>query len=154
MKNILLAVDNTKGSKRAVETVTGWTKPFQPESILLLHVQKLYGLSVIGEGLESDQDIEETVTALKDSDKMEQLNSASAKIISYYTHMLEQAGFGNIKSLIKKGHPSEQIIATAKEENVDLIVVGSRGARLHTLLLGSVSREVSNTADISVLVAR
>ena len=68
--------------------------------------------------------------------------------------MLEVAGYGNIKAMIKQGHPAEQILSTAKEEGVDLIVVGSHGSRLHTLLIGSVSREVANTADISVLVAR
>lgn len=154
MKKILLAVDNTKGSEQAAQTVAGWAKAFQPESILLLHVQRLFGWSMVGEGLESEQDIEEVNTALEGSEQMARLNAASGEIVSHYTTLLEQAGYRNIKALIKKGHPAEQILSTAKEEGVDLIVVGSRGGRLHSLLLGSVSREVANTAEISVLVAR
>jgi len=154
MKKMLLAVDNTKGSERAAQTVAGWAKGFRPEAIVLLHVQQLFGLSKIGEGLESDQDIAEVTAALEDSDQMKQFNAASAKILSHFTHTLEVAGYGNIKSLIKQGHPAEQILSTAKEEGVDLIVLGSHGARLHTLLIGSVSREVANTAEISVLIAR
>lgn len=154
MKKILLAVDNTKGSEQAAQTVASWAKTFQPESILLLHVQRMFGWSMLGEGLESDQDFEEIDSALEGSDRMEQLNAASDKIISHFTSLLEQAGYDNIKAVLKKGHPAEQILSTAKEEGVDLIVVGSRGGRLHTLLLGSVSREVANTAEISVLVAR
>ena len=154
MKKILLAVDNTKGSERAVQTVSSWDKTFRPESVLLLHVQQLFGISKIGEGLESDQDIKEVTKALEDSDQIKQYNSASAKILSYFTHMLEQAGYGNITALIKQGHPAEQILATSKEENVDLIIVGSHGTRLHTLLIGSVSREVANSAETSVLIAR
>ena len=154
MKKILLAVDNTKGSEQAAQTVVSWAKTVQPESISLLHVQRLFGWSMIGEGLESDQDIQEINAALQGSEQMQQLNQASAKIISHFTALLEQAGYRNIKPIVKKGHPAEQILSTAKEENVDLIVVGSRGGRLHSLLLGSVSREVANTSDISVLVAR
>ena len=154
MKKMLLAVDNTKGSERAAQTVASWAKAFRPESIVLLHVQQLFGISKIGEGLESDQDIEEVTEALENSDQMKQFNEASAKILSRFTHMLEVAGYGNLKAIIKQGHPAEQILSTAKDENVDLIVVGSHGTRLHTLLIGSVSREVANTADISVLIAR
>jgi len=154
MKKILLAIDNTKGSEQAAQTVMSWAKAFQPESICLLHVQRLFGWSKIGEGLESDQDIEEVNKALEDSEQMQRLNKASTKIISHFTNQLEQAGFRNIKPIIKQGHPAEQILSTAQEEGVDLIVLGSRGGRFHSLLLGSVSREVANTADISVLVAR
>jgi nucleotide-binding universal stress UspA family protein len=154
MRKILLAVDNTKGSEEAAQTVASWAKVLRPESILLLHVQRLFGWSLVGEGLESNQDIEEINTALEDSARMERLNTQSRKIISHFTTLLEHAGYGNIKALVKKGHPAEQILSTAKEEDVDLIVLGSRGGRLHSLLLGSVSREVANTAEISVLVAR
>jgi nucleotide-binding universal stress UspA family protein len=154
MKKILLAVDNTKGSEQAAKTVASWAKAFRPESIVLLNVQRLFGQSIIGEALESDQDIEEVNEALEGSELMAELNAKSDKILTYFTGLLRQAGYGDIKSVVKQGHPAEQILDTAKEEGVDLIVVGSRGGRFHNLLLGSVSREVTNTADISVLVAR
>ena len=154
MKKILLAVDNTKGSEQAVKTVASWGKAFQPESVVLLNIQQLYGHSLVGEGLESEQDIEETSEALQGSERMEQFNAASDKILTYFTGLLNQAGYSNIKSIIKQGHPAEQILETANDEGVELIVLGSRGGRLHNLLLGSVSREVSNTANMSVLVAR
>ncbi len=154
MKKILVADDNSKGSEQAAKTVAGWGKAFQPESVVLLHVQNLFGPSKIGEALESDQDIEEVKTALENSGQIKKYNEVSAKILSHFTHTLELAGYGNIKAIIKQGHPAEQILATAKEENVDLIVIGSHGARLHTLLIGSVSREVVNSAETSVLIAR
>lgn len=154
MKKILLAIDNTKGSEQAAQTLAGWAKALKPESILLVHVQKLLGQSLIGEALESEQDLEEVRAALEDSEYRVELDAASAKIITHFTSILEQAGLKNISAQVKQGHPAEQIISTAKEEDVDLIVIGSRGKRKHSFLLGSVSREVANTADISVLVAR
>ena len=153
MNKILVAVDDSKGAEQAVKTIASWVGVIKPESILVLHVQKLFGRSIMGEVLDSDQDLNEINAALEGSEYTEKLDAASNKIVNYFSVMLEQAGFQNIKSLVKKGHPAEQIVDTAKEEGVDLIVIGPRGRRLHTLLLGSVSREVVNTSPISVLVA-
>ena len=153
MKKILVAVDDSKGAEQVVKTIASWQGAIQPESIIVLNVQKLFGRSIMGEVLESDQDLNEISAALEGSEYTEKLDAASNKIVNHFTGMLEQAGYQNIKPLVKKGHPAEQIVNTAKEEGVDVIIVGPRGRRMHTLLLGSVSREVVNTAPVSVLVA-
>ena len=154
MNKVLLAVDNSKGSEQAVQALAGWSKAFQPESVLLLHVERLYGPTIVGEALESEQDIEEVTSALEGSEYLEKLDAESERIVSHFTDVLKKAGYSNVESVIKKGHPAEQILDTAKEEGVDLIVMGSRGKRQHAFLMGSVSREVSNTADISVFIVR
>ena len=59
-----------------------------------------------------------------------------------------------VKTIIKEGHPADEILKTAKEEDAEMIVIGSRGKRMHTLLMGSVSREVANTAEIPVLLIK
>jgi nucleotide-binding universal stress UspA family protein len=52
------------------------------------------------------------------------------------------------------GNPAEEILKTAKEEGVDMIIIGSRGARATHLFMGSVVREVVNNSDIPVLVVK
>ena len=53
------------------------------------------------------------------------------------------------------GHPAEQIIFDADRHAVDLIVVGDRGrSRFTRLLLGSVSKQVTEHAGRPVLVVR
>lgn len=57
--------------------------------------------------------------------------------------------------LREHGHPAAQIVRVAERENVDLIVMGSRGLNvLKSLLLGSVSDHVIHHAHCSVLVVR
>ena len=53
------------------------------------------------------------------------------------------------------GHAAEQIVRVAEEEDVDLIVMGSRGlSEWKALLLGSVSSHVLHHAPCSVLIVR
>ena len=53
--------------------------------------------------------------------------------------------------MMKTGHPAEEILKTADEEGVDMVLVGSRGRRGAGLfMMGSVSREVANAAQATV----
>ena len=51
MKNILLAVDDTRGSKEAVSSFARACKCINPDRLILLHVEKLEGRSLIDEML-------------------------------------------------------------------------------------------------------
>ena len=82
-----------------------------------------------------------------------QVNKLS-KSFDYYKKELGERGLTGIKTVIRKGHPAEEILSAADEEGVDLIMVGSRGTRTSHLFMGSVSREVVNTARLPVLVVK
>lgn len=52
------------------------------------------------------------------------------------------------------GSPKEEICALAKQENVDLIIVGSHGRHGLALLLGSTANDVLHHAPCDVLAVR
>lgn len=57
--------------------------------------------------------------------------------------------------VVLKGHPAEMIIDYAKNRDVDLIILGSRGrSPLKQVVLGSVSHNVLQHAHCNVLVAK
>lgn len=59
------------------------------------------------------------------------------------------------EALLREGVPSEDIIKFAKEEGIELIVMGTAGRRgLDRLLLGSVTEKVVRTSPCPVLVIR
>lgn len=87
-----------------------------------------------------------------------QIREASrATAVENYRAVLPQLGSlaDKAEHLLLEGHPSRVILDTAKEHDVDLIVLGARGHSLIArVLLGSTSDYVANHAACSVLVVR
>ena len=66
-----------------------------------------------------------------------------------------QAPLPKLATAIVEGRPSEEVLAFAARESVDLIVVGTHGrGALGKALLGSVADHVIRQADCPVLVVR
>jgi nucleotide-binding universal stress UspA family protein len=60
-----------------------------------------------------------------------------------------------VETLLKEGHPVEEILQTAKKGDFDLIVIGARGiSRIRGILIGSVSDGVTRHAPCPVLVVK
>lgn len=60
-----------------------------------------------------------------------------------------------VELLLNHGTPGIEIVRTAKEHSVDLILIGNRGLTgLASMLLGSVSERVARTAPCSVMIVR
>jgi nucleotide-binding universal stress UspA family protein len=71
-----------------------------------------------------------------------------------YRQRLQQAGLeGTV--LVQYGVPFQRIVDTARDQHVDLIVMGTQGRTgLAHLFLGSVAKKVVRLAPCAVLVTR
>ncbi|MEW6108911.1 MAG: universal stress protein [Nitrospirota bacterium] len=153
MKKVLIAVDDTKGAKNAFAMSGEICSSMRPETIVLVYVEKFEGRSLIDEML-SDAEMSTLKEALEGTEYKEMLDEKAKNILSYYKKVLEDKGITAVKTVIKEGHPAEEILKTAKEEGVDMIMIGARGKRVSHLFMGSVSREVANRADVPVLIVK
>lgn len=153
MKKVLIAVDDTKGSKAIIPAFSRIFPCIKPEEIILLHVQKLEGRSLIDEML-GEAELRTLREVLEGTEYKEALDKKAQAIIDYYKKALEEVGAKGIKPLIKAGHPAEEILNTAKEEGAEMIIIGTRGSRISHTFMGSVSREVANSADVPVLLVK
>ena len=154
MKKILVAVDDTKGTKNAFNMYTKACNSMHPEAITLVYVEKLEGRSLMDDQLLSVSEMKTLKEALEGTEYQEALDKKANAVVSYYKKALEDSGLTGIKTVIRKGHPAEEILATAKEEGSDMIVIGSRSSRTTHLFMGSVSREVANSSEIPVLLVK
>jgi nucleotide-binding universal stress UspA family protein len=60
-----------------------------------------------------------------------------------------------VRSAVRFGHPADEILAAAQEQDADLIVVGARGrTRAGPFRMGDVAQKVVEYASCSVLVVR
>jgi nucleotide-binding universal stress UspA family protein len=153
MKKVLLAVDDTKGSLTVVDRYYDVFADNHPESVVLLYVEKIEGRSLMDEMLGAAE-METLKEELQGTRYQQRLDEKAQAVIDYFRTSLEEKGVRDIKAVIREGHPAEEIVRAADEEGADLIVVGSKSSRKHSVLMGSVSREVINRAGMSVLVAR
>jgi len=153
MKKVLLAVDDSKGSATVIERYQEVFADNHPESVVLLYVEKIEGRSLMDEML-GEAEMETLKEELKGTRYQERLDRKAKAVIEYFRASLEEKGLTGVKTLVREGHPAEEIIRAAEEEGADLIMVGSKATRRNSVLMGSVSREVANRAGMSVLVAR
>ena len=136
---ILLAVD---GSDQSLHAATVAGNLARSEGSTSLHVLTVYdGIpSFLGE--EEQQRLiaahmKESETVLADA--LERIGKVKA----------------TVETEVLSGSPAEAIIEAARDEAVDLVVMGSRGrGTLAGLLLGSQSHKVANHAVCPVLIVR
>ena len=152
MKKILIAVDGIKDSKEILSLFQNLI--WAPENIILLHVEQLEG-NVMMTAMLGDAEMATLKESLKGTEHKEKLDRKAEKILDYYRKELENGGLNNIKTLIKEGHHSDEILKTAEEEKVDLIVMNCSGkTRLHRLVTGCASSEVEKCAKVPVLITK
>ena len=154
MNKILIAVDDTKSAKEIFSKCTHISKCMAPEVIILLYVEKFSGRSLIDDMI-GDTELGILEEVLEGTEYKEAMDAKAEKILSFYKNALqERSPVPNVQTIVKGGIPAEVIVQTAKDEDASMIIIGSRGTRVSHLFMGSVSREVANTADRPVLIVK
>jgi nucleotide-binding universal stress UspA family protein len=81
------------------------------------------------------------------------LDALSDQVLAHAKHDAQLVGVSDVKVQAGWGDPAEVIIETARQQQVDAIVMGRRGrGRLAGLLLGSVSQKVASLAPCVVIL--
>lgn len=143
---ILLGIDGSEGARAAVQFVAGF--PFPPDShVRILSVIKDVLRDHAIETLTPEQwDVFEDTKGATQAEIDELMEADAAR--------LRESGL-NVTTEVRTGHPAAEIVAAADEETTDLIVVGAHGdTGFKRFLLGSVSNQVLQSAEHSVLIVR
>jgi nucleotide-binding universal stress UspA family protein len=152
MKKILIAIDDTKASKAVLTTFQNSVQ--QPEEVILLHVQRLEGRSLMIDML-GESERATLKDAVNGTEHKEALDRKAGKILDYYTKELKDTGPFSIKTVIREGIPAEEILKVSDEEGTELIILGYSGRKgLNRIIAGSVSKDVGKNAKVPVLVAK
>lgn len=149
MKRILIADDGSDAALSAVEMAAHLAAKTGAE---------LVALAVIDPSHIRVADVSNLARAerLADAEALETLIDASAPYLARCEAAAKRAGVTQFRAMRRAGDDAAlEITDFARDQGVDLIVVGSRGrSRLPGLLLGSVSQKLATHAPCSVLIAR
>jgi nucleotide-binding universal stress UspA family protein len=148
---ILVAVDGSKASDRAIAKALSLAVPTQSEVVLLTVVEPLSSylpevMMPTGDwvGLRGfpDIELEKKILIAGETNLQRALETCKAADIECMTRL-------------ETGLPRDAICRVAKEEEPDFLVVGSRGlGSVERLMLGSVSDYVVHHSSCAVIVVR
>ncbi len=146
-KKILIPFDGSEHSRKAIEFATGVAKQDNAE-LYLIHIVE-------------DKEIPPEILEYIEGEKIDgALGKVSAKLISEGIMKIAQKqvqakGLKIAKLMVFRGDPAEEIIQFAKNNEIDMIVIGSRGlGRIKGLLLGSVSTKVCHLAECTCVTIK
>ena len=154
-KKILVPVDFSRQSLKAVEVAVNVAKNFGSEVIVLHAVQSLTGIAPIGPSAMSTVTDEKKKTLEEERLEYEKKQGLIAK------NMLENVASSfrkeniDVDSEIVTGNPAETIIRFAEAMGADLIIMGSKGeSEIKRFSMGSVCDKVIHNVRCNVLVIR
>jgi len=137
-QKILLAWDGSEHSKRAAEKAVELTKIGEESLLEIIYV--LDGEKAKSEVLQNWNSADIQDLRLKKFQWIEDFANESG--IKYSTKTLY-------------GEPGPSIVKYANKENVDLVIIGSRGLNaLQEFVLGSVSHKVAKRANCPVMIVK
>jgi nucleotide-binding universal stress UspA family protein len=139
---ILLPIDGSKSSLNAAKYVAKLAKNSRsPVNVTLVSVHDDIGLSHV------KQFVSKSVVD-------DYLREISEKELKPAQKILATAGIKH-NMAIRRGHISEEIIALANKDKVDMIVMGAKGrSGLLDVLIGSVAQRVCSSAKQPVLLIK
>ncbi len=154
IKRILVAIDGSENSYRALEFALNLAEKFEA-SVMILNVFQIPMMvsQAPGDPMSTSSAISSSSSDGKFIDDLkkiheEMINKAvnDAKIVKPNVE---------ITSELKEGDPALQIVETAREENFDVIVIGHKGeSRMREFLLGSNSEKVAHLSECPVVIVK
>jgi len=135
--NILVPLDGSKYSEKALLHACDMAKNYQSRLILLYVVEKLI-----------------SINPLDRKAYLEMLRKVGNNVLLAGKKIATKQGMDS-KIVIKEGNIANEIIKLAKKEQCNLIIVGNKGlGATARFFLGSVSNKLANSSPCSILIVK
>lgn len=142
IKRVLVPIDFSDYSKSALKYAVNFTKIFNADIFLIYVVEPV----IYPPDFSMGQIVIPSVDLEMDKRAIEELNKLAGKNIPSRI---------KVKTIVKTGKPFIEIIETAEEENIDLIIIATHGhTGVEHILFGSTAEKVVRKASCPVLTLR
>jgi universal stress protein A len=139
-QKILCPTDFSESSNEAIREASELASHFASELLLVHVVSPLWSAAGASEGIPPD--------ILRDE---QQLEEEAETLLRDWANRLQSQGL-RVRSILLRGNAADEILRTAEEEKVDLLIIAIRGKTgLSRILFGSVAEKVVRHANCRVL---
>ncbi|MBC8548890.1 MAG: universal stress protein [Candidatus Brocadiales bacterium] len=140
LKRILCPIDHSDCSKEALKYAVSFAMK-EEAKLLLLHIIDIRSFN---------EELDAISKQIPDEETFEQLR---IKLLDCIPEAIRDDM--DVEAIVIQGIPFVEIISTAKEKEIDMIVIGSHGRTgISHMMLGSVSEKVVRKAPCPVLTVR
>ena len=140
LKKILCPIDHSDCSKEALKYAVSFAMK-EEAKLLLLHIIDIRSFN---------EELDAISKQIPDEETFEQLR---VKLLDCIPEEIRDDM--DVEAIVIQGIPFVEIISTAKEKEIDMIVIGSHGRTgISHMMLGSVSEKVVRKAPCPVLTVR
>ncbi|HUJ16682.1 MAG TPA: universal stress protein [Nitrospirota bacterium] len=142
IKTILFPTDFSRGARAAMDHAVSLARDYDAKLILLYVIQDI---SIAEWYIPS---------SLSMSDLVEDMEKSAWKEMEKWIAEVS-TGVSKVEKMVMRGVPFVEIIRTAKEQNADLIVIGTHGRTgIDHMLFGSTAEKVVRKSPCAVLTVR
>ena len=148
IKRVLIGVDLSDYSKETIESALTLAKGLERKFLILnvINVRDIEATDLAKPEVPKEDDIEKYLTTTR----VTRLLKIEQMLDEYFP-----ANRDTIKIIFRVGNPYKKILETAEEENVDLVVIASKGrSNLIGTLHGSTAENVFRHSPVPVLCVR
>ena len=135
--NILVPLDGSKSSEKALLHACDMAKNYQARLTLLYVVEKSIPINLLDR-----------------KEYLKILRKFGNKVLINGKKITTDRGIDS-KIIMKEGNVTNEIVKIAKKEQINLIIVGSKGlGKTARFFLGSVSNKLANNSPCSILIVK
>ncbi|MBA4459643.1 MAG: universal stress protein [Nitrosopumilaceae archaeon] len=135
--NILVPLDGSDYSKKALLQACDMAKNYQANLILVYVVDKTRSLNLLDK-----------------NEYLKMLRKFGEKVLIKGKETAQTKGM-DVTTIMKEGNVTNEIVKLAKNKKCNLIIVGSKGlGATARFFLGSVSNKLANNSPCSVLIVK
>jgi nucleotide-binding universal stress UspA family protein len=143
---ILVATDGSQHAMRAAHVALRFARELKRADVVVVNVGHIPEVALAASGVSGGP--------VDLGGLIESLDQAGQRILHQTAEIFTAANI-EVRRDYRTGQPAAEIVEAAREHQVDLIVIGSRGlGQIGGLVLGSVSERVLHLAHGPVLIVR